>query len=150
MPLYEKRIREPVENLLCKPARRGFVVRSEAVDDHGELVAGESADDRALGEDRRQSLCHRFKGGVPREVTECVVDLLEMIHIDIKQAQGFSGPTRAGNAALQQMLELHAVRDFCKSVDTRQVTNAFLGAPPFGDVLRGVDPIVAVIVPLYD
>ena len=46
-------------------------------------------------------------------MSKCIIDLFEVIEIDIEEAQRLSGTSCPGNAALQKVLKLHAVGNFC-------------------------------------
>ena len=74
-------------------------------------------------------------------MAERVVDVLEVIDVDVEQAERLAGPTRLGNTALQQMLELHAIGNLGQRIYSCEVANAFFGAAPLRDVLRCIDPV---------
>ena len=114
-------------------------VHRQIIDEHGELVARQPADDRVLAQIARQPLAQDFQRAVAGGVAEGVVDLLEAVQIQIQQRERALVAARARDRLLQQMLELHAVRHLGERVVARQVADAPLGALALGDVARHVD-----------
>jgi len=60
-------------------------------------------------------------------VSEGIVDLLEAIHVDVQHRHAVAAAAGARDRLLQQMLELHAVRDLGQRIVAREVTDT-----PFG------------------
>src|SRR5690606_6982948 len=85
-------------------------------------------------------------GRIAREVTERIVDLLEMVDVDVEQVKRLAAAARPSDRPLQQVLELHAVRYFRERVDARQVTDSLLCPAALGDVLRGVYSIAPLCI----
>ncbi len=72
-------------------------------------------------------------------MAEGVIHLFESVHIQIQQGYHLPTAQRAGNRLLQQMMELHPVRDLGERVVTGQVANAALGTLTIGDVAGDED-----------
>ncbi len=122
----------------CRTTSRagGF---GDAIDEQRELVAGEAAEHGLRGQHAGQPFGEHFEHAVARGMAEGVVHFLEVVHVQIKQRDAGARAQRARNGLLQQMLELHAVRDLGERVIARQVTDAPLGALAVGDVARHID-----------
>src|SRR5262249_41744138 len=56
------------------------------------------------------------------------------IHIQIQQGDHLSAAQSTGNRLLQQMMELHPVRNLRERIVARQIADAALGALAVGDV----------------
>ena len=123
----------------CTHLLAAFVaVGREAVDEQRELVAGQAAQHRFRRQHPREPLGQHFQHAVAGGMAEGVVDLLELVHVDVQQRQAEPGAPRARDRLLQQVLELHAVRDLGQRIVARQVADAALGALALGDVARDV------------
>ncbi len=61
-------------------------------------------------------------------MAEPVVDVLETVHVQVKQCGPRAGAPRPGDTLLQAMLELHAIRHAGQHVVTRQVADPLLVA----------------------
>jgi hypothetical protein len=72
-------------------------------------------------------------------MAEGVVHLLEVVHVEVQERDALPGLARPRDRLLQQVLELHAVRDLGERVVAGEVADAPLGALAFGDVARDVD-----------
>ena len=81
---------------------------------------------------------------------ERVVDLLEIIDIHVEQAKRLAGPAGTGDAALQEMLKLHAIGDLGQRIDARQIANSLLCSAALRDVLRRIDPVRRIAVAVLD
>ena len=93
----------------------------------------------SLGRTPRQAFGQHFQHAVAGRMAEGVVDLLELVHVDVEQRHAEIAAPRARDRLLQQVLELHAVRNLGQRVVARQVADAPLGALALGDVARHVD-----------
>ena len=93
----------------------------------------------SLRQHARQALGQHLEHAVAGGMAEGVVDLLEAVHVDVQQRHALAVAPRARDRLLQQVLELHAVRDLGQRVVARQVADAALGALALGDVARDVD-----------
>ncbi len=87
------------------------------------------------GEPLGQHLEHAVAGAV----TEGVVHFLEAVHVEVQQRDAGAAAQRARDGLLQQMLELHAVRNLGERVVAGEVADAALGALAVGDVARHED-----------
>jgi hypothetical protein len=105
------------------------------------FIARQPPDDRVVRQRRAQALGHGLQCRVAGEVPERIVDFFECVDIDIEKAQGFGASARPGDATLQKVLELHAIRDLGQRIDACKVTNALFRTSPLGNVLRRVDTI---------
>ncbi len=122
-------------------AQPGAVVgiARQIVDEHGEFIAGEAADDGVLAQVSREPLAQDLKGAVAGRMAEGVVDLLESVQIEVQKRQRALVAARACDGLLQQMLKLHAIGHLRKCVVARQIADAPLGAFALGDISRDVD-----------
>ena len=139
VPLNKKRLCKAIKHTLSQLVQLRFdqVLTCKAVNDNCKFVASQTTDDRSVGEHRGQTLRNCFKSRVAGKMTKGVVDVLEMIDIDVEKTKCLLAAASTRNGSLQQVLELHPVRYFCKRVDARKISNPPLGTPAFGDVLRG-------------
>ena len=150
--LNVKRVGQAVEEGSAKVFQLPFSIVTcvVAIDDDGELVAGEPADDRVRRQGGRQPVGNRLERRVAGEVTEGIVDVLEVIDVDVEQIQRFACAPRPRDATLQQMLELHPVWHLGECVDTREVAYPLLRPAAFSDVLRRVNTIAREHVVAFD
>src|SRR5208283_6043358 len=79
--LIEKRTRER--------AQAGTVVdiARQIVDEHGEFIAGEAADDRVLAQISREPFAQNLKSAVADRMAEGVIDFLESVQIEIQERE---------------------------------------------------------------
>ena len=145
--LHEERIGQSVEDLLREFARRflSLSLGAEFIDDDSKFVAGKPTDDRIHRDRRRQALRDSFQRRISCKMTKRVIDILEVIDIDVEQTQRFVGASCPSDAALQQVLEFHPIRDLGERIDASEVTNASLGPLALGNVLGGVDAIPGAV-----
>jgi hypothetical protein len=117
----------------------GDGILRQRVEEQRELVAGEAADHRVRRQGARQPLGQHLEHAVARAMAEGVVDLLEMVHVEVQQRHRRAAAQVPRDRLLQQVLELHAVRDLRQRVVAREVADAALGALAVGDVARHED-----------
>ena len=146
MALNDERLGEPREQTACKltGARAAAAFGRGVGNNDGEFVAREPADDGLVRELFGQSFGHGLERGVTGEMTEGIVDVLEIIDVDVEQAEFLGGALGPRDRLLQQVLELHSIGNPGQRVDAGQISNSLLRAPPLGDVLRGVDSIAGL------
>ncbi len=114
-------------------------VGAQPVDEQRELVAREAAEHGFAAQHARQPFGEHLEHAVAGSVAEGVVHLLEAVHVDVQQRHPLADAPRTRDRLLQQVLELHPVRNLGERVVARQVADAALGALAFGDVARDVD-----------
>ncbi len=152
MPLDKERVGEPVEEIACKPVAVAHTrsIRAEVLHDDRKFVSGQAADYRTFGHCRTEALGDRLQRCVAGQVTEGIVDFLEIINVDVKEAQCFTGPACFGNSPLQQMLKLHAVGHLGQRIDAREIANALFRAAALGNVLRSVNKVKVFVFVVTD
>src|SRR5690554_7326249 len=101
---------------------------SRARDEHRELVSGEPARDRVLVELGLDPARERLETRVARLVPERVVDVLEAVDVEIEQRDVLMRFLRPRDRLLQEMLELHAVRELRQRIEAREITDTLLDA----------------------
>ncbi len=107
----------------------------EPGEENRELVAGEPARMRVLGKLREQTAREDLEARVARRVAERVVDVFELVDVEIQDRDVLLRAPRARDALLQQVLELHPVRDFRERVGTREIADPLLDAFSLVDVV---------------
>ncbi len=129
------------ENRACQMRDGSAVVRirRQSVDEQRELVACKASDDGVFRQRARETLGQHLEQPVPGGMAEGVVHLLEPVHVQIQQRDHRAAAQAAGDRLLQQMLELHAVRDLGERIVAGEVADAPLGTLALGDVARDED-----------
>ena len=107
-------------------------------------------DDKLISPQARDQVCFTFDAkqtlGDPHEyfianaVSMPIVDLLETVKVQQKEAVDGSRPWRGGNGRLQRFVELSAIRQSRQRILIRQLTRMLLGGHPplqFPPLLKG-------------
>ena len=117
-----------------------------------ELVAREAPCVRVLGQLGEHAPREDLEARVAGRMPERVVDVLEAVDVEVEDRDVLLGAASARNPLLEQVLELHTVRDFSERVRPREIANPLLDALALVDVVRGVDLalVAAVAVHLGD
>ena len=125
----------------CQLRNRSAVVGigRQALHEQRELIPGEPSHHGLLRQRARQALGQHFERAIAGAVAEGVVDLLEAVHVQVQHRHHLSSAQRTRDGLLQQVVELHAVRDLGERVVTRQIAYAAFGALAVGDVARHED-----------
>ena len=108
--------------------------------EHCELVAGQPTDDRLLRQDATHALAQGLEHPITGLVSERVVDLLEIVHVEIQQHESAPLAQATRDRLVQQVLELHPVRHLRQRVESREVADAPLGPLALRDVAQHEDP----------
>ena len=82
-------------------------------------------------------------------MTKAVIDLLEAVDVDIEQSYRATRTFGTGNRALQQMLELHAIRDLGERIDAGEKPYPLLRFAALRNVLRSKNLRARLIVRLF-
>ena len=114
-------------------------VARQVLQEQRELVAGQAPDHRLPRQRARQALGEDFQRAIARRVSERVVHFLEVIHVQVEQRDGGPGTGGARQRLLQQVLELHPVRNLGEGVVAREIADAPLGPLALGDVAGNED-----------
>src|SRR5690606_26847269 len=113
-----------------------------ARDEDGELVAGEPAGDGAFVELRLDPAGKDLEALIADRVTERIVDILETVDVEVEQGDVLLRTLCPSDCLLEQVLELHAVRDLGQRIDTCEVPDPLLDPLALLDILQRVDDLL--------
>ena len=134
-----KRFRNKPDNASGK--RFGGVTMAEIVDlDDGEFIAPEPRQNVGFPQRPFKSLGHLPEQFVAGGMTECVIDLLELIEVDHEDIEFLFPPTITSAGVFDFFHQGRAIGQPSEGIVVGQKRNASLVAPPLGNVLVHREP----------